>query len=807
MDTVAQDLRQAFRKLLKSPGFLCVAVLTLSLGLGANTAIFSVVDAVLLRALPMADADALVRVFHVNPRGVTDPSSGLDFLDMQSQNRSFSGMTGVDATDISLTGPGGDPERLQGAQVTAGFFQVLGVQPQLGRGFQADEDQPGRSKVAVLGHLLWKRRYGGDPGIVGRTITVGGEPYTVVGVARPGFTFPNQAQLWIPLTWEGSTIDPANRGAHFLSAYGRLKPGITREQADADLRALSKRLEAQYPQSNTGLTTRLQPLREELVGDVEPALLMLLGAVGVVLLIACANLSNLLLARAVSREGEISVRLALGASRGRIIRQLLLESLVLALGGACGGLLLAAWGLDLLVMLAPHDMPRLAEVSIDVRVLVFTFVLGLATSFLFGLVPALQTSRVELNRVLRQSGKGGGGGGNRTRHLLVVAELALAVVLLVGAGLLMKSFIRLQQVDPGFKADHVLALDLALPETTYPWASPAVRTFYDTLLERVRGIPGVKQAGAALHLPLAGGTATSTIHDLSRPPPEPGQEDLVDVRVITPGALETLRVPLVRGRLLTAQDNAKQGTRAVLLSEEAARRFWPGEDPIGRTVEIDASFGDGRFGGQVVGVVGSVHHEGIAKAPPPEVYVPFLQASSNVMRLVVLTEGAPLSVAAQVRAEVHALDKDLPVSNVRDMDAVVSEAVAQPRFYMLMVGVFAGLALLLAALGIYGVVTHAVTQRTRELGIRMALGADRQQVVGLVLNQYLRLTGAGLVLGVGLAFVATRMLGSLLYGVERADPLTYVGVVAVLGGMAILASLLPAYRATRIDPIIALRHE
>ncbi|NMO20662.1 ABC transporter permease, partial [Pyxidicoccus fallax] len=604
MDTVGQDLRQAFRKLLKSPGFLCIAVLTLSLGLGANTAIFSVVNAVLLRALPFADADNLVRVLHVSQRGGSMPSSGLDFLDMQAQNRSFSGMAGVDPTDLSLTGPGGDPERLQGAQVTAGFFQVLGVQPQLGRGFQADEDQPGRSKVVVLGHTLWKRRYGGDPGILGRTITVGGEPYTVVGVARPGFAFPSQAQLWIPLIWEGSAIDPMNRGGHFLSAYGRLKPGVTREQADADLRAISKRLEEQYPESHTGLTTQLKPLREELVGDVEPALLVLLSAVGVVLLIACANLSNLLLARAVSREGEISVRLALGASRGRIIRQLLLESLVLALVGAGGGLLLAAWGLDLLVMLAPRDLPRLEEVSIDGRVLAFTFVLGLATSFLFGLVPALQTSRVELNRVLRESGKGGGGGGHRTRHLLVVTETALAVVLLVGAGLLMKSFIRLQQVDPGFKADHVLALDLALPETTYPWASPAVQTFYDTLLERVRSLPGVKQAGAAFHVPLAGGSMTSTIRDLSRPPPSPGEEKRTDVRIVTPGALETLRIPLVRGRLLTAQDGVEEGTRAVLVSEEAARRIWPGEDPIGRTVEIGVNFGLGRFGGQVVGVVG-----------------------------------------------------------------------------------------------------------------------------------------------------------------------------------------------------------
>lgn len=807
MDTVGQDLRQAIRKLLKSPGFLCVAVLTLSLGLGANTAIFSVVNAVLLRALPMADADSLVRVFSVDSRGNHKPSSGLDFLDMQSQNRSFNGMTGVDSLDISLTGPGGDPERLQGARVTAGFFQVLGVQPLLGRGFASDEDQPGRGKVVVLGHALWKRRYGADASIVGRTLTVNGEPYTVVGVARPGFTFPDAAQLWIPLTWEGDTIDPGNRGAYFLSAYGRLKPGVTREQAGADLRELARRLEAQYPQTNTGVTTWLKPLREELVGDVEPALLMLLGAVGVVLLIACANLSNLLLARALSREGEISVRLALGASRGRVIRQLLLESLVLALVGACGGLLVAGWGLDLLVMLAPRELPRMADVSIDGRVLAFTLLLGLATSVLFGLVPALQTSRVDLQRVLRESGRGAGGGHHRTRHLLIVVETALAVVLLVGAGLLLKSFLRLQQVDPGFKADRVLALDLALPETTYPWAGPSVQTFYDTLLERVRGLPGVKEAGLALQVPLTGDNMTSFVHDLSRPLPEPGHEDLTAVRVVTPGYLETLRIPLVRGRLLTDADNTEKGPRVVLVSEEAARRFWPGEDPLGHTVEISADFGNGLLGGQVVGVVRSVRHEGVAREPAPEVYVPFSQARANMMRLVVRTEGQPLALAPQVRSEVQALDKDLPVANVRDMEAVVSDAVALPRFYMLLVGAFAGVALLLAALGIYGVVTYAVTHRTRELGIRMALGADGRQVVGLVLRQYLRLTGAGLALGVGLAFVASRLLGSLLYGVERGDPVTYVGVVAVLGSVAMLASLWPAYRATRIDPIIALRRD
>nr|WP_274622148.1 ABC transporter permease [Myxococcus fulvus] len=809
MDTTRQDVRQAIRKLIQNPAFTLICVLTLALGLGANTAIFSVVNAVLLRPFAMADIDQLVHVQHTPRRGGTLPSSALDFRDIQSQNHSFSGLAAVSSTDISLTGPEGEPERLLGARITADFFRVLGVQPLLGRGLLPDEDQPGKSQVVVLGHTLWQRRFSGDPQVVGRTITLEGTPHTVVGVARREFDFPNKAQLWVPVTWEGDLLNPENRGSHWLNVYGRLKPGMTLAQASQDVSAIARELEQQHPKSNTDLGLRLIPLREELVGQVQPALLVLIGAVGMVLLITCANLANLLLARGVSREGEISVRLALGAGRGRIIRQLLTESVVLALVGAAAGVMLARWGLDLLVGMGPGDIPRLEQVAIDGPVLLFTTALALLVALLFGLIPALQGSNVGLDRALRESGAGAGGSlrGRHARAGLVVAETALAVVLLVSAGLLLKSFLKLQQVDPGFKTDRVLTLDLALPESRYPWGSPAVQSFYDTLLERVRHLPGVQHAGLAIHLPLTGSAMASPLQDLARPPPVPGQEAIVNVRLVTEGYLETLRIPVHRGRALTSQDGAVEGTRAVLINEEAARRLWPGEDPLGRRVELGVDFGNGRFGGEIVGVVGNVLHGGIKHRPTTEVYVPFAQARANAMKLTVLTDSEPLALAALVRREVQALDKDLPVANVRTMDSVLAQSVAQPRFYMVLVASFSLLALALATLGIYGVVAHSVSHRTREFGIRMALGAGRLDVVRLVVRQYLRLAGIGLLLGTVLAFVASQLLRNMLFGVERTDVLTYVAVATTLGLVALLASLVPAWRATRLDPVVALRNE
>ena len=809
MDTLAQDLRLAVRKLRKSPGFAFIAILTLALGMGANSAIFSVINTVLLSPLPMAQPDQLVRVYDVDKRTDKLPASAMNFRDMRAQATSFTDLAAYDVSDLSLTGAGTEPERLQGAQVTAPFFDVLGAQPQLGRGFAPDEDQPGKSRVVILGNTLWKRRYGADRGIIGRSIEVGGVPHTVVGVMAPGFDFPMKAQLWRPVTWEKDLTDPTNRGAHFLNVYGRLKPGVSLAAANQEVARIAKALEQQYPKNNTGVGGRVIPLREEVLGNVQPALFVLLGAVAAVLLIACANLSNLLLARAASREGEISVRLALGASRGRIVRQLLVESALLALLGAALGLIFATWGLDALVALGPEDLPRLQGVSIDGRVLGFTALLALLTSGIVGLIPALQASRVELSRSLGEVGKGGSTGGprQRARNALIVAETALAVVLLVAAGLLIKSFVRLQQVELGYQTDHVLAVDLSLPETQYEWASPATAQFYEQLLTRVRALPGVKSAGISVHVPLSRRGMSSTLQDKSRPEAEPGKEDKAEIRVVSAGVLEGLRIPLLRGRMLTDQDGTTEGNRAVLLSEEAARRYWPGEDPIGRTVDIGVDYGKGSFGGVVVGIVGNTRFVTPTREPQPEAYVSFAQAWSNDMSLLVHTDGSPLALAGAVRNEVRALNKNLPVANVRTLEAMMGSAVSQPRFFMLLVGVFAGLALLLAAIGIYGVVTHAVSLRTRELGIRMALGADARQVVGMVLGQYLRVTGAGLALGVGLAFVASRLLDSMLFGVEGGDPLTYVGVALLLALVSVAASYLPAHRATRIDPSLALRQE
>ncbi|AKJ03282.1 putative permease [Archangium gephyra] len=805
MDTLSQDFWLALRKLRKSPGFTLIAVLTLALGMGANSAIFSVVDAVLLRPLPMPESERLVHVYSVS-RGRNGDTSALDFRDMREKSRSFKELAVADSTDLSLTGAGGEPERLQGTTVSAEFFQLLGTPPLVGRTFLPGEDAPGHSRVVVLGHALWQRRFGGNPEVLGKSLEVGGVPYTVVGVMRPGFDFPSRSQLWIPLTWEGDVIDASNRGAHWLDVYGRLAPGVTVEQAQAELVALTRELEAQYPRTNTGFSAAVVSLQQSLVGEVEPALLLLLGAVGLVLLIACANLSNLLLARAVSREGEISVRLALGATPGRIVRQLLVESFVLALIGGAAGLLVASWGLDVLVALGPRDIPRLEQVTINGKVLAFSTGLSLLTAVLFGLFPALQAARAELGHSLREVGRSSTGVRHRARNVLVVSETALAVVLLVAAGLLLKSFMRLQQVDPGFRSDQVLTMDLALPESTYTFGGPATGQFYDTLLERVRALPGVQSAAATFHLPMAGRNVTTSMRDLSRPEPTPEQRQLAQVRFVTPGFFEVMRVPLKRGRLLTTQDG-EQGQRAVLISEEAARRYWPGEDPLGRTIEIGMSFGNGEMGGQVVGVVGNVRHQGMATEPFPEVYIPFGQARANNMSLVVRTAGEPLALASSVRAEVHALDKNLPVAHVRTLENILGDAVAQPRFLMALVATFAGLALVLAAMGLYGVVTFAVSQRTRELGIRMALGADARSVLRLVIGQYLQLTAAGVALGLALAFVASRLLAGLLYSVQAADPWAYAGVTVLLVGVAFVASFLPAYRATRIDPVIALKHD
>ncbi|MCP3100235.1 ABC transporter permease [Myxococcus sp. K15C18031901] len=806
--SLAQDFRLALRKLRGSPGFTLVAVLTLALGVGANSAIFSVVDAVLLRPLPMDDAERLVRLYSPEGEAKEMPTSSPDFMDFQERSRSFSGMTAVRHHQQSLGSPGVEPERLSGAWTTPGFFEVLGAPVRLGRGLTPADSQPGAERVIVLSHGLWQRRFDADPGILGRTVQLGGENRTVVGVGREGFDFPQGSQLWAPVVIDADFSSEDSRGAHGWRTYARLRPGVTLEAAYADVVAVARQLEAEHPTTNTGVSASLVPLRDALVGNVRPALFVLLGAVGLVLLIACANLSNLLLARAVGRRGELSVRMALGASRGQVVRQLLVESGVLAGLGALLGMLFAGWLLDVLLALAPRNIPGLERVSIDGRVLLFTCALGLFTALLFGLLPALQASRENPATSLREVGaKGSTRGGGRARHVLIVAETALAVVLLVGGGLLLKSFQKLKDSDPGFRADGVLSFELELPESTYPWAGPATEQFYATLLERLGALPGVEAVGAVQGLPLSGSNMTSGLRDLALPEPALGEGWLSQVHIVTPGYAQTLRMRLVRGRLLEAGDSAAPGHRAVVISEEAARRYWPGEDPLGREVEISASYGKGRFGGRVVGIVGDVRHEGIEKDAFPQVYVPFAQALGSRMTVVLRTQDDPLRLAGQVREEVKALDSSLPLGNVRTLEALVGGALAQPRFFMLVTTSFAVLALLLAAVGLSGVIAHAVSHRTREFGIRMALGARTGELMLLVMRQYLRLTSYGLVIGLVLALGVSRMLTGMVYGIVPSDPLTYLGVAALLGAVALVASYVPALRVARVDPIVALRQE
>ncbi|NPC86092.1 ABC transporter permease, partial [Pyxidicoccus fallax] len=706
MDTLLQDLRLALRRLRRSPTFTLVAVLTLALGIGANAAIFSVVHAVLLRPLPMHDDARLVRVYTVGRQG-PGPTSPLDLRDMREQARAFDSLFGVASAEMTLAadGPETSPERVQGGLVTAGFFQGLGVRIQLGRGLQDSDDAPGAPKVAVISHELWQRRYGGSPSVLGRSMHFGGsEPWTVVGVAAPGFDFPSRARMWTPLMWEAPMVKPEARGSHWLEVYGRLAPGVSLEGARADVAAIAGRLAEQYPKTNAEKGASVELLRDVLLGRTRPSLLLLMGAVGLVLLIACANLTHLLLARAASREGELSVRLALGASRGRLARELLLESALLSLLGGAAGLLAAMWALDALAVLGPRDIPRIEEVSLDRAVLAFTAGLSVLTTFLFGLVPALHASRVDLGRSLRSLGGGGGGGAHRhrTRSALIIGETALAVLLLVSAGLLLRSFVHLQRAPLGFQPEGVLTVKLELPTLRYRFGTAAPAAFYDPLLERLRALPGVEAAGAVSVLPMDGGIRwTTPLKDSQRPVPPGTSPWETRVRIVTPGALEAMRVKVLRGRGLTAEDRGAGG-RAVLVNAEAARRFWPGEDPIGHTVETGTDWGSGAFGGRVVGIVEDQALDGPATPPVPELYVPYEQARGTGMVLLLRTSGEPLALASAVRAEIRALDASLALGSVRTLSSVVDGTVAPLRFYLLLVGAFAGVAMVLAAVGLYG---------------------------------------------------------------------------------------------------------
>ncbi len=806
MDTLRQDIRHAVRRLAHSPGFTIVALLTLALGIGANTAIFTVVNAVLLRPLPYDHPAQLVGIFH-RMKSDTELStmSPPNFLDVRRANHTMADVAALNTNSYTLTGAGA-PVRLDGAEVSASFFNVLRVRPILGRTFRPEENEPGRNHVVVLAHHVWVQRFGGDSAVVGRTITIDAKPYTVVGVMPARFSYPDDRALWVPFEYD-KDFRSDNRGAWYVDVIARLKDGATASQAAADVAAIARRLEREYPKSNTDLQFTAAPLHGWIVERSRTALLLLLGAVGLVLLIACVNVANLTLARAVAREGELAVRAALGAGRLRLIRQLLTESIVLSLAGGIAGLLIAIWGSDALVALQPAGIPRIGEVRVDASVIAFSAIVAVLTGLLFGSIPAVQITRGALVGALKESGRSALAGrrSHRVRSTLVVAELALAVALLAGAGLLINSFVRIQRVDPGFQTGEALTFRVGLPESAYP-ERPQRIAFYDRLLERLQTLPGVKSTGAVMGVPLSDLNFNISFQVEGRPAAPAGHEPTMEVRVASVGYFGAIGIPLKRGRLFSAAD-VWSAPQVVMLSESAVRKYFPTEDPLGRNITIGWTYDERRrrAGGTVVGVVGDVKDAGLDAEARPEIYLPYAQMGLDSMTVVVRGALPAASFSRAVEDVVHDLDANLAVANVKTLDQIVSASVADRRFYMLLIGVFAAAALILAAVGIFGVMSYSVTQQTREIGIRMALGAGRGDVVRMVLHHAGLLIFAGVVIGVGLALAAGRALSSMLFDLSPRDPATLVVVSTVLGSIAFLASYLPARRATRIDPVQALR--
>lgn len=803
LSALGQDLRYAARQLAKAPAFTLVAVLTLALGIGATTAIWSVVDHVLLAPLRFPEPDRLVRAIPINRQGEEDAFSMLNFLDWRAGSRTLAGAAVYSGKTLNLSG-GGEPERVPGVEVSASFFSVLGSRPLLGRFFLPDEDRAGAPRVAVLSEALWRRRFGADRGIVGRPISLNGQPHTVIGVVDGRSRFPFTPEIWVPLELDALVLNPGNRGALYLGALARLAPGVSLTRAGAEAAAIGRRLAAQYPEAIGGYGLRLVPLQAKIVGDARTPLLVLLGAVGLVLLIACANVANLLLVRAAAREGEIAVRAALGAGRERIVRQLLTESVALALLGGTAGVALAFGLTRLLVKLAPAGIPRLEEVRVDGSVLLFALAATLVTGFLFGLVPALQASRPDLQRTLKEGSRGAAGGG-RARQILVMVEQALAVVLLAGAGLLLQSFVRLGRVDLGFEAERVVSFRLALPESQYP-EDPQVLAFADALFERLGRIPGVATAGSVLNLPLSGSDFTLSFDVVGRPPAPPGQEEALRIQIVTPEYFRALHVPLVAGRLFAAPDRLG-APQVVLLNQAAVRRYFPAESPLGKRIELGWREDGVRRGGEVVGIVGDVKQVAPGEATQPELYLPFRQVPVRSLSVVLRTSGDLGTVAAAARQQVRELDPNLPIWSLGPLTDAVDGAAAERRFYTGLLGGFAVLALLLSAVGIYGVVAFAVGQKRQEIGIRMALGASRDRVLRGVVGQGLGVALLGTAAGLAGALVATRGLERLLYQVSATDPPTYAAVAAVLVLVAALASYVPARRAARTEPSLAMRGE
>jgi predicted permease len=801
MKTLAADFHYALRSLTRSPAFAAVAVATLALGIGANTAIYSLVQGVLLRALPFPESGRIVSLGEWDRderRSIT--VSPANFLDWQEQNRVFDAIGAWYATSLAFA-EGIEPERLSVTAATPGFFRALRVAPALGRVFDAGQARHGAAPVAVLSHDLWVRRFHSDPQVVGRSVSLDGESYTVLGVMPRGFGYPEgSADLWIPA--DLGSNPSSQRGAHYLDVLARLRPGVSIERAAVEMTEIAAGLERRYPGTNKGYGVSVVPLRDRLVGEVGKTLWILLGAVGLVALIACVNVANLLLARATRRTTEFGLRTALGARRSRLIRQLLTESAVLALAGGALALPLAAWAIETVRRLSP-DLPRLAEVSVDGGVLAFTAALSLAAVALSGLAPAWNAARLSPMAALR-SGAGSDARSARIRRTLVAAEIGLALLLLSGAGLLLRSLQRLRHVDPGFRPEKVLSFEITLPAARYP-DEGAVAAFTDALLSRLSALPDVRAAGATFALPLTGTSFSSSFRVAGRPV-APEDEPSAQLRVATRDYFAALGIPLKRGRLFTGEDR-RGAPQAILISESAARKFFPEGDAIGQRLRFGAHPGETRIEGEVVGVVGDVHEKGLHAGPIPEFYGSLEQAPVDSFAVAIRTAGDAAAISSAAREQVRSLDPSLPVTGLRTVEEIVRRSLSRERFTMLLLAAFAALSLLLSVVGLYGVMADAVGQRTREIGIRVALGASRQRVLGQILAESARLLGAGLALGLAAALAANRVLATLLFQVAPTDPATLAGVIALLSAAGLLAAWLPARRAARLDPMAALRSE
>ena len=808
MNSLLQDIRYGARMLLKNPGFTAVAIFSLALGIGANTAVFSVVNAVLLKSLPYQNPESIVLVWGEDKAAgdSREQVSATDVADWRTRNHVFEEITTFGSVRPSLTGAG-EPQRIAGAQVGDGFFTVMHAKPLLGRVFTLEEQEDGKDYVVVLGYGLWQRQFGGDPNVVGKTMMLSGRPHTVIGVMPADFQSLPTGLIDAPAEFYRPVAEPPDekqRASRHLRAIARLKPGVTLEQAQSEMDLIARQLTQEHPTTNAGGGVHLVLLREDLIGRVRPALLMLFGAVAFVLLIACANVGNLLLARSTARHKEIAIRAALGAGRNRLVRQFLTESLLLSIAGGVFGILVAVWGASLLEAASAKVLPVLGHIEVDATVLAFTALVSVLTGVLFGIVPAWRASRPDLNETLSDGGRHSGAASTRSplRSALVVAEVALALVLLICAGLLIKSVMRLRDVDPGFKPDHVVTMNVWLPSAKYPKA-PDWNSFFHRMIDRIEALPGVEAAAVTSVLPISDNWDRRTI-EVEGQPKGPGENPDIDNYIITPNYLRALSIPLLQGRPLTAQDTAN-APLAVMISETMARKLWPGLDPIGKRVCFyNSNPAEQRPWRTVVGVVRDVKQYGLDTTGTMAMYETLDQFPTTAVTLVVRTATDPASMVAAIRREILALDKDQAVFNIATMEQWVADNIALRRFSMFLLGLFASLALILAAVGIYGVIAQSVSQRTHEIGIRMALGAQARDVLKLVVRQGMSLTVVGIVVGLAGAFALTRLLANLLFGVGTTDPSTFVWIPVLLAAVSFLACYIPARRAAKLDPIKAL---